>query len=90
MEVDEQDVEKEASSCVYDVIGEIAYKKGDKPLSIPEMKTKLPALWKIENFDIAHIGKGFYHVFLKNIDHQSKVLSTGTQNLKPGFFRVSH
>lgn len=63
VEIDKEDVEKEATNCIYEVIGRISYQKGDKPLSTPEMKNKLAELWKIPNFDIAHIGKGFTMFF---------------------------
>lgn len=49
-----------------------------------ELKVKLSTLWKILNIDIDHIGKIFYHVFLRNNGRQSMVMSMETQNLKPG------
>lgn len=39
--------------------------------------------------EIAHLGKGFYHVFLWNPDHQSLFMIMGTQSLKPEILRVS-
>lgn len=89
IEVDEEEIEKEVMLCSYDIIGRVVYQKGDRPLSATELQSKLQTLWKIPKVDIAHIGKGYYHVFLRNADYQSLVMSLGTQNLKPGFFRVS-
>lgn len=89
VEVDEEEIEKESVNCAYDVIGRVTYQKGDKPFSHAELQTKLQTLWKLPRVEIAHMGKGFYHVFLRNSDHQSSVMSKGTLSLKPGFFRVS-
>lgn len=79
IKVDEEDVEKEAINCIYDIIGRVSYKKGDKSLITMELKVKLAALWKIPSIEIAHIGKGFYHVLLINADYKSMLMSIGTQ-----------
>lgn len=63
--------------------------KGDHPYSTLELFDKLVILWGIQNFCIVHMGKGFFHVFLNNMENQSKVLSTGAINMKPGVFRIS-
>lgn len=61
VEVDEDDIEKEAIHCVYDVIGRVTYHKGDKPYTIMELELKLTTIWKNPTVEISHIGKGLYH-----------------------------
>lgn len=63
IEVDEDDIENEAKQCVYDIIRRVTYQKGDKPYSSSDLKAKLDALWKITNFYISPIVRGFYHIF---------------------------
>lgn len=63
VEVDQKDYEQECRECQYDVIGRVVLQKGDKPYSTNELKTKLAQQWKIQNFEITHLSKGFYHVF---------------------------
>lgn len=89
IELDKEGIEKEVIQCSYEIIGRITYQKGDKPYSTPELQTKLQSLWKILKVELAHIGKGFYYVFMRNAYYQSMVMSMGTQSLKSGFFRVS-
>lgn len=89
IEVDEEEIQKEVPLCQFDVIGKIKFQKGDSAYTSMELKAKLTAIWKIQIQDITYLGKGFYHIFLGNMDYQSRVLSMGTLNLKPGFFRVS-
>lgn len=53
------------------------YQKGDKPYTTMEFNTNLVALWKIPSMDIVYIDRGFYLVFLINVDYQSMVMSMG-------------
>lgn len=87
--MDEDNIEKESQWILYYIIGRVMYQKGDKPFTTSEIKTKLVVLWKIANFNISHIGRGFYHVFLRNVDYQSKDMCMGTLSLKLGYFIVS-
>lgn len=80
VEVDEEEVEKESLFYQFDVKWGIIYQKGDKPFTSMELKGKLAALWKIQNVELAHLGKGFYHVFLRRVEYKSTTLSTGTLN----------
>lgn len=41
VEEDEEDIEKKAIHCMYDVIHRVTYQKGDKPFSPIELQTKL-------------------------------------------------
>lgn len=63
--------------------------KGDSPPTTLGLKQKLKELGGIQNFVVAPLGRGYFHVFLYNMVDQSSVLSIGPLHLKPGVFHIS-
>lgn len=69
VELDEDDCDKEARKCQFDVIGRTLLQKGEKSYTNKEIYNKLASLWGIQDFDIAHMGNGFFHVFLNTSEN---------------------
>lgn len=50
----DEDLEKEARNCIYDVIGRVSYQNGDKPRTTMELKARDCVMENTEHRDCAH------------------------------------
>lgn len=89
--INEEDYKMGLSEFEYTLIGRLVLSKGDSPLTTKALKTRLLAIWSIQEalWKITPLGKGFYNMDLKTSLAKNKVFAKGTLFLKPGLFHIS-
>ena len=89
IKISENEYTKGVEECKSILYGRLILKKGEKaPISKQLHETLIP-LWKINNWKIAPMGKGFFEFEFSTIEEMRSIWSTGSWNLKFGIIRLS-
>lgn len=75
VKIKEEDYQQGVKELIFCVVGKLSLQKGDLVLITLELKRKLVEIWNIDNFKLIPLGRGEYHVLLRTINYQSKVLT---------------
>lgn len=74
VQIDEEEHKEASEELQFSVVGKLILCKGELPHTTLDLKQKIVDFWGFTNFKIIPLGRGFYHVFLHSMAHQSKAL----------------
>lgn len=89
VDVDEDDYNQGIVELQYSVVGRLFLPRNSSAPTTMSLRSKLSAVWGMENFKLIPMGGGLHHVLLQSLEDQSKILSHGPINMSPGTFRVA-
>nr|KYP33836.1 hypothetical protein KK1_045281 [Cajanus cajan] len=76
--------------CSKHLHGRVLLTKGQQPLKVSDLKTKLSVLWNhIVGWSIIPLGRGYFEIEFHNHEDLGTVLAAGTWDLNPGLLRLS-
>jgi len=85
----ENEYTKGVEECKSILHGRLISKKGKKPPTTKQLHETLTPLWKINNWKLAPMGRGFFEFEFSTIEEMRSIWSTGSWNLKFGILRLS-
>lgn len=75
--------------CKNSLHGRLSLSKGDSPIKVGDLRSKLSALWKPNaSWKLIPLGKGYYEFSFSSAEDLSCVWSIGSWNLNPGILRL--
>jgi len=80
---------KGIEECKSILHGRLILKKGQESPTAKQLHETLTPLWKINNWKLAPMGKGFFEFEFSTIEEIRSIWSTGSWNLKLGILRLS-
>lgn len=89
VQVDKREYQHAIRELQFSVIVRIILQRGDAPPTTLELKQKLVSVGGFSNYKLIPLSKGYYHVLVRSMEEQSKVMTAGPVNTKPGDLRVS-
>lgn len=89
IKISENEDTKGVEECKSILYGRLILKKGEKAPTAKQLHETLVPLWKINNWKISPMGKGFFEFEFSTIEEMRSIWSTGSQNLKFGILRLS-
>ena len=89
IKISENEYTKGVEECKSILFGRLILKKGEKAPTAKQLHETLVPLWKIKNWKISPMGKGFFEFEFSTIEEMRSIWSTGSCNLKFGILRLS-
>lgn len=71
------------------MIGQLILQEGEIASITLEWKTKLQAIWRIENLKVIPLGREVFHVLLHSINDQSLLIAYSMSYTRLGLLRIS-
>lgn len=68
IQINEVEYDRGVEEIQHNVIGRIFHHRGEVMLSTMEIRGHLELIWKTSKFMIIPIGRGYFHIFIDNMD----------------------